>query len=559
MPIPLTRDELRRKDGRWLLELDYPGGMLRVADQEAEVSSDDGTLVYQSGLDPLDLSLQEDLNEISVTITIPDVDLVRALSRGYVLERMSAELSRWYEGETYERRRVVLTGVILGITFGAPGAIGKITGTLTQTSTSLGNPIVSLKVTKEDMDVGFVASGLGDPLVSSDCPSLGLYIPKIIGYPTGKAVPALELSMTEQTITDSKNPRWVIASHAIEADGVYIYTDRDVELLDGSGTTGYGEPITRTTDLGTTTQIVLTAASPFADDQVNTGGSFFVGFSKATGGGMLNPYRSGALLGLSDVLRTLYAESSGRKVDHGRFESYAAELNAIEVSTFINEPTTVDEWVKSHILSIPYPVRIIEGPKGLYARRRTYRPEAEDAVAVLSTAGLGGSIAVSRQTGLEPERVDVYNRIQVNYKPHAAGNTFAATIEISPTFYDFNETATAVSNAFNQMTHICEVSANLFGERLGVFDLRDCYDPTTATIIAAELLFRHALPRYQVTYEGGRDLESLEVGDVVLLTDDELEFTERVCTVEDVLYGQAASQVRLEVRTDPLAFDVSTS
>ena len=46
MPIPLTRDELRRKDGRWLLELDYPGGMLRVADQEAEVSSDDGTLVY---------------------------------------------------------------------------------------------------------------------------------------------------------------------------------------------------------------------------------------------------------------------------------------------------------------------------------------------------------------------------------------------------------------------------------------------------------------------------------------------------------------------------------
>ena len=96
MPIPLTRDELRRKDGRWLLELDYPGGMLRVADQEAEVSSDDGTLVYQSGLDPLDLSLQEDLNEISVTITIPDVDLVRALSRGYVLERMSAELSRWY-------------------------------------------------------------------------------------------------------------------------------------------------------------------------------------------------------------------------------------------------------------------------------------------------------------------------------------------------------------------------------------------------------------------------------------------------------------------------------
>lgn len=555
MPIPLTRDELRRKDGRWLLELDYPGGMLRVADQEAEVSSDDGTLVYQSGLDPLDLSLQEDLNEISVTITIPDVDLVRALSRGYVLERMSAELSRWYEGEAYERRRVVLTGVIIGITFGAPGSIGKITGTLTQTSTSLGNPIISLKATEEDMNVGFIAAAQ----VTTDCPSLGLYIPKIIGYPTGKAVPALELSLTEQTITDSKNPRWVIASHAIEAVDVYLYSDRDVRLIESDALSGRSVAA-YTTDLGTTTQITLLNASPFtSNDQVDTGGSFFVGFSKATGGGMLNPYRTGALLGLSDVLRTLYAESSGRKVDHGRFESYAAELNAIEVSTFINEPTTVDDWVKSHILSIPYPVRIIEGPKGLYARRRTYRPEAEDAVAVLSTAGLGGSIAVSRQTGLEPEAVEVYNRIQVNYKPHAAGSTFASTIEISPTFYDYNETATAVSNAFNQMTHICEVSANLFGERLGVFDLRDCYDPTTATIIAAELLFRHALPRYQVTYEGGRDLESLEVGDVVLLTDDELEFTERVCTVEDVLYGQAASQVRLEVRTDPLAFDVSTS
>jgi hypothetical protein len=204
-------------------------------------------------------------------------------------------------------------------------------------------------------------------------------------------------------------------------------------------------------------------------------------------------------------------------------------------------------------------VRIIEGPRGLYARRRTYRPEAEDAVAVLSTAGLGGSIAVSRQTGLEPEAVETYNRIQVNYRPSAAGTTFISTIEISPQFYDYNETETSVSNAFNQITHICEVSANLFGERLGVFDLRDCYDATTATIIAAELLFRHALPRYQVTYQGGRDLESLEVGDVVLLTDDELEFTERVCTVEDVLFGRAASQVRLEVRTDPLAFDVSTS
>ena len=61
MPIPLTRDELRRKDGRWLLEIDYPGGVLRVADKEATITHNDGTYQYAEGLTGMDLSLQEDL------------------------------------------------------------------------------------------------------------------------------------------------------------------------------------------------------------------------------------------------------------------------------------------------------------------------------------------------------------------------------------------------------------------------------------------------------------------------------------------------------------------
>ena len=557
MPIPLSRTELRQRSALWLLEIDYPGGILRISDKNATVSSDDGDLVFQEGLQGFDLSILSDSEQIGVSFLVESIDFVQGLSRGYTLERMGAELSRWYEGTTFERRRIVATGVLKDVKFGAPGKMKNVTATLVQSASDLGQNICRIVV--EPNVFNEAVSVPGFVTVAVDSPSIGLYPPVVIGYPGlplgAPAVPLLELSLTEDTVGDSKYPRWVIAAHAIDATKVRIYTDRDNDECNDATA---GEFITQE-DL--TVGVVTTATYstiPFADLQVNTGGKFFTGFLENEGG-MFNPYRDGVLRGLSDVVRYMLSEIGRKKVDHSRFESYADDLNgAFKIDTFINDATSGDDWLENHITNGLFPIRIIEGPKGVYARRRNYRPEPSEAVTVLATSGNAGPINVSRQTGLQPVGNEIINRVQVKYQPHMAGTTFSKSVEISPGYYDFYADS-PYANLFNQMTHICEVSANLFGERVGVYELRDVWDPTTATMVAVELLFRDAMPRYTILYQGGRDLEFLEIGDVVLINDDELLLSERVATVEDVVFGKSFTQVLVEIRSDGLAFDMATS
>ena len=555
MPIPITRNELKRADAQWLLTLDYPGGEIRVSDKPATISSNDGEMVFVEGLKSIDLSILQDTQEISIQFVAEGVDFVQGLARGYVFERMAGQLSRYYEGTTFERRRIVSTGVLLNVSFGAPGKENTISGVLTQSAAELGENICKMTVQQSVMNEAVAVPGFLD--VPSECPSIGLFVPIVIGYPgtpsQSPAVPALELSMTEDTVGDSQYPRWALAAHPIQATKCRIWTDRENNECDDSES---GEFITlEELSVG---QMVSARYStiPFTNSEINTGGEFWFGLDDSNGG-MLNPYRDGVLRGVSDVIRFLMSEVGRKRVDHSRFESYAHQLNAaFQIDTFINDGVTANEWLDDHILDGTFPIRMIEGPNGIYARRRTYRPEPWESIANLSTTGAAGTIRVARQSGLTPVDDPIYNNVTVKYAPHKAGANFAKWVEIRPDYYDF---AGGYSNVFFQITHIAEVSANIFGVRPKVFELLDVWDSATASAIAVELLLRHAMPRYQILYQGGRELESLEIGDVVTISDSDLKLTERVATVEDVVFGKSVTQVLVEIRTDGLAFDASTS
>jgi len=64
-----------------------------------------------------------------------------------------------------------------------------------------------------------------------------------------------------------------------------------------------------------------------------------------------------------------------------------------------------------------------------------------------------------------------------------------------------------------------------------VVDLAWIYANETASQVLSALVHRYALPYRTITYSGGTDLEHIQAGDVVALTDDDLHLTSRVAHV----------------------------
>ena len=65
-------------------------------------------------------------------------------------------------------------------------------------------------------------------------------------------------------------------------------------------------------------------------------------------------------------------------------------------------------------------------------------------------------------------------------------------------------------------------------------------------LIAADIANRYALPHRRIQYQGGAELEALEIGSVVLLTDTEIYIDAEVALVMEVTAG-GGEDVTLEL------------
>ncbi len=438
------------------------------------------------------------------------------------------------------------------MTVADPTARDRLSAVLRPLDLVTGDLLPSLTVTKASIpSLSFVVNAA----TTDDGPSLGASRPEVFGrpgYPTGQpAIPALERTLTDDTISDSKSPGWLLCGHTVRAANCLLWdvTDFAVSVVEGVVQTQdeQGRTFSAAADTGN-------PWSPLTDERVNSGRSFWWGLASPAEG-RSNPYRVGDLRGLSDVLRYLYERVGGRKVDTGRMETYAAELNKYQIDAVLTEPTEIGAWIEGEILRV-YPVRIIQGPDGLYCRRRTFRATEADAVATLSTRG--GGILVSATSPLSPVAVTLASRVRVSYA-YRTLSTYQESVTVGVTPGDAAETTTTGVLAEGG-AHWAEIVEPYVGTVEAVIEVPTTWDRATAQRLALDYLDAQSLPRHRRLYEGGVELEGLALGDVVRLDDPDLNPDEvLLATVEEVEVGGPSVRVTLEILRGLLLYDVPTS
>ena len=586
MALPLHHTQIRGRAARWLLDLTwYRRGVVRFSDRAVSVSSDAGDLEYAEGLGAdLSVSTAAEVEDITITIRSDLVDWLAEWRRGASLERIPATLRRWYVGTSFESARVVSDGYLVRCSVGDPRDPSSLRGRLVPRSVAAERTTPDRVLDWTDFHLSAAhGRGAGRYMLSTS-PSNGKFRTIVIGRPGAPdgdpAVPALEMTLTGDTIADSQEPTWFLADHAMLTDagaGHFVYlTDLDTVAV----TTVYNDVELEQDEQGRIVTWGQSATAPgwpapagspiTANQRCNTGRSFWYGFTDAIGG-LANPYRPGVLRGLGDVLRWLYEFRGGRLVDGGSCESFAAELNQYLIDFAWTDPVTVDEWVEAEILRV-YPVRIIRGPAGVYFRRRSFRATSADVVVSLSVRGNG--IRVDAASALVPLEVSLASAVVVQYAFRAMSEYLRSvrigiTPEIAATGSTFARAREDASGTLLEGgSHFAEVAAANFGATERTIQVPTTWDPSTAGRIALDYLDRESLPRYRRTYTGGRELEALRIGDVVEL-DDPAIFPDlvasgssfprpRLATIEDVVFGGEAAVVTVEIIRDPLIYTVPT-
>ena len=521
MPLAASWRDLLGTEGRWVLAVDwYERGTVYFSDVGFDLSTDAGDVVVSPGLGAITLGRAAASPEVRIVIDSDRVDWLASWRRGLFLGRLVARLYRWHTGETLERSRLVVAGYLGDVSVADPSARDRLSAVLRPLDLVTGRLLCNVTISKESIRQ---APNLINAGTEDGSPSLGAYRPEVLGrpgYPLGSpAVPLMELTLTDDTLADSKSPAWILCGHGLRATACKIWSDR----VPGSEGIDQGQD-----EQGRIFSACGSTGNPFgtAPPTVNTGRSFWWGLESPQEG-RTNPYRPGDLRGLSDVLRYLYERIGGRQIDAGRMETYAAELNRYQIDAVLTEPTEVAAWIEGEILRV-YPVRIIQGPDGIYCRRRTYRATEADAVALLSTRSGGGGLLVAPVT--------------VGVTPGDSAETTAAGV-------------LAEGGA-----HWAEIVEPYFGRTEAVLEVPTTWDRATAQRLALDYLDAQSLPRHRRLYEGGVELEGLALGDVVRLNDPDLNPAEALlATVEEIETGGPSVRVTLEILRGLLLYDVPTS
>ena len=553
MPLAPSWRDLLGTEGRWVLAMDwYERGTVYFSEVGFVLGTDAGDVLVEGGLGEITLGRVEASPEVRVVVDSDRVDWLSSWRRGLFLERIPARLYRWHTGDDLEDARLVVEGYLGDVTVADPTARDRLSAVLRPLDLVTGDLLPSLTVTKASIpSLTFVVNAA----TTDDGPSLGASRPEVFGrpgYPTGQpAIPALELTLTADTISDSKSPGRLLCGHTVRAANCLLWdvTDFAVSVVEGVVQTQdeQGRTFSAAADTGN-------PWSPLTDERVNTGRSFWWGLASPAEG-RSNPYRTGDLRGLSDVLRYLYERVGGRKVDTGRMETYAAELNKYQIDAVLTEPTEIGAWIEGEILRV-YPVRIIQGPDGLYCRRRTFRATEADAVATLSTTG--GGILVSATSPLSPVAVTLASRVRVSYA-YRTLSTYQESVTVGVTPGDAAETTSAGVLAEGG-AHWAEIVEPYVGTVEAVIEVPTTWDRATAQRLALDYLDAQSLPRHRRLYEGGVELEGLALGDVVRLDDPDLNPDEvLLATVEEVEVGGPSVRVTLEILRGLLLYDVPTS
>lgn len=531
----------------WLLDLSVGGLLVRLADVDLDVTTEDGrTLSYfaAASLGGLEIALGAGPTAAAITVDaycMPHATWADLVAHGAWLPEATATLRRWTEGSTLEAGSVTLLQGRLRqpesgdlaepLTFGLDSSRWDSSETVPP-ATAVVDP-TTWPVTTTPYPL------YGDPS------AIGAVYPWVFGYP-GRGASIMygdvELSLPTtpgfvaeygpgaHTWRDSK---LLIAGHAVAAGDVRV-----TDLSGGYRPAGIEEtlPVLTTADLrGRVVSYVDLADAEHV--RVVQGNQYSVEWYTALGGGLTDAQfgdADGLVRGAGAVISYLCREADVR-VDQGRLAAARARLDRYGLDFALTSPVRPEEWVEGRLGAI-LPLLRREGPDGVWWELWRYDGRLQDVAAHLVFGGSRENCErVSRFRWRAVE--DVVTEIELRYLTSTTGykRTIRAVPGSSPdlTARERGSRTLAVGATRREGGHLLVVETPLVAE------------DSTAELVLQGLIDWRGVHRREVTVEAGPGLDHLRPNDVVTYTEDAASMSGMLALVQTV--GLSLTRTTIEL------------
>lgn len=249
------------------------------------------------------------------------------------------------------------------------------------------------------------------------------------------------------------------------------------------------------------------------------------------GGGAVSPYTGGELSGGGDLI--VWALSAlNIDFDREAFEAVRPILNEYIFAGYINDPSIKTyEFLQKYI--IPFlPVALVAGAKGIYPiidHRNTdlfYNPR----ISIMA------GDQFERVSAIQPEQTEIINDLIIQYAPgfertlkfkFGIGGGLSQSIggsEYKGQVYIRANRLDEIEAPYEIVSPYCIISQQRYGLQSQTIELDYVHDRSTAIKIGLDLIRRRSLPEKKITYQAPFSMGYLNIGDVIILTDEDIGF-----------------------------------
>lgn len=536
---------------RWVLAVEYAGGTWYLSD-EADTISDGagGTIVLSDGLlevggaeESIDLwSTDSPRRSVSVDFDL-GIDVAELVERGHDLAGCVAELAQLAEGDAWTDRRPFARGRLVEPQYGA--AAEGVRASIEQDLFTDESELRTVECAARDFAIAATAV-TGHAYLETSSISQGedtqaaIVPPIVLGTPGAGVIPgsiATRVRWFQDVATGDYYYYWVIAGHAVDADTVTL------RATDGSSASFTVYKVTLAS--GQTYSFIIDNVDTAVPAWTNTTESAVVLWDN--GGGLVDE-NYGPLRYAGDYLAWLLSLTE-QTIDHARTNAARDMLRAFQVSTYLDEPVMVAEYIRETVLDV-LPISLMVGPRGVYPYVWHWQAEPVDAVAEWD---LSTDVDIARESLVTYEDADrVCNTLQLRYgwRPRAddyAYEMWAVGDPASrPRGLRFGGAAPSLSRSY-WSDEVLARSLVRYGVRSDALESAIIHDDLTATQVLAWRSRRYALPSRVVEYSCAQRWGWIEPGDFVLVTDAELAWSRRLCLVQSRAWAEDGS-VRYSLR-----------
>jgi hypothetical protein len=264
----------------------------------------------------------------------------------------------------------------------------------------------------------------------------------------------------------------------------------------------------------------------------------------------------GGIRGLGDELY-FWANRSTMPLDRGAWEALIPALNAFQVVAYPEGAVNPWEYMLDNLLPIA-PVTIHSGPNGLYPVLWRFDATSKDAVDhIIFEPG------VERVSRIEYDRptYEVINEIRLDWAylelDDDAGFQRTTTIRPDPN-WDTVEDITCMATLNSALRYNRQRLHEPTPSRSETMESNVIADEATAHLVLAWQILAKGFAHRVIRYRLGQEFGWLELGDVVLLTDDDLHLDSVVALVQSVAPADAGRiELALQLVDNPTRESVS--